>query len=329
MPYHHPPIPVDGSHVDDRDSTYDGSIAETSESLRSSIFHYEYENGRRYHAFREGSYAMPNDETEQARLDLQHHIFLLCLGGRLHLAPIRNPQRILDVGTGTGIWAIEFADEFPSAVVIGTDLSPIQPSFVPPNLKFYVDDFELPWDYDEQERFDYIHWRALSGSTNNWPRLYKQAYESLKPGGYIEVHEYDPVVYSEDDRNLLKAPWTKEWLMRLCEASARNGKPIDVGRHQRQLMHDTGFVDLTEKIVKVPIGQWARDPSLKEIGGFERLHVNESVEAHSLALFTRVLGYSYDQASILFSMVRNELNDRSLHLYTVYRFLVGRKPVDA
>ena len=37
---------------------------------------------------------------------------------------------------------MEFADEFPGAVVIGTDLSPIQPDFVPPNLKFYVDDFQ-------------------------------------------------------------------------------------------------------------------------------------------------------------------------------------------
>lgn len=35
---------------------------------------------------------------------------------------------MLDLGTGTGIWAIDFADEYPSANVIGTDLSPIQPT---------------------------------------------------------------------------------------------------------------------------------------------------------------------------------------------------------
>lgn len=29
-------------------------------------------------------------------------------GGELHLAPIgSNPQRILDLGTGTGIWAMD------------------------------------------------------------------------------------------------------------------------------------------------------------------------------------------------------------------------------
>ena len=32
----------------------------------------------------------------------------------------------------------DFAAEFPDAEVVGTDLSPIQPSFVPPNLKLQV-----------------------------------------------------------------------------------------------------------------------------------------------------------------------------------------------
>lgn len=61
-------------------------------------------------------------------MDLEHHIFLLLLDGELHLAPVKTPQRILDLGTGTGIWAIDVADKYPEASVIGTDLSPVQPS---------------------------------------------------------------------------------------------------------------------------------------------------------------------------------------------------------
>jgi len=51
---------------------------------------------------------LPNDEREQDRLDLQHHSFRVMLNGKLHLAPIKGANRVLDLATGTGIWAIEF-----------------------------------------------------------------------------------------------------------------------------------------------------------------------------------------------------------------------------
>lgn len=72
-------------------------------------------------------YMLPNDEREQDRLDLQHHSFRVMLNGKLGLAPIKSPNRVLDLATGTGIWAIEFAQENTESTVIGTDLSPIQP----------------------------------------------------------------------------------------------------------------------------------------------------------------------------------------------------------
>jgi methylase of polypeptide subunit release factors len=44
-------------------------------------------------------------------MDLVHHEYSLLLEGKLHLAPVDpNAQRVLDLGTGTGIWAIDFAE---------------------------------------------------------------------------------------------------------------------------------------------------------------------------------------------------------------------------
>jgi hypothetical protein len=101
----------EGIIVDDSssDAGYEtDSIASASTSLASSVRDYAFENGRRYHKFREGSYNFPNDDSEQDREDMKHAMMVNLCGQRLHFAPIGdNPQNILDMGTGTGIWAIE------------------------------------------------------------------------------------------------------------------------------------------------------------------------------------------------------------------------------
>ncbi len=102
-------------------------------SLKSSIYNYRREYGRTYHAYKEGEYWGPNDEQAQDNMDVGNHLYTLLMHGKIFKAPLtkeKPPRRVLDVGTGTGIWAIDFADEFPTSEVIGVDLSPIQPSFV-------------------------------------------------------------------------------------------------------------------------------------------------------------------------------------------------------
>jgi ubiquinone/menaquinone biosynthesis C-methylase UbiE len=53
--------------------------------------------------------------------------------GKLHSSPLKNRtiHNALDIGTGTGIWAIDFADVHPETQVLGIDLSPIQPNLRP------------------------------------------------------------------------------------------------------------------------------------------------------------------------------------------------------
>ena len=185
-----------GIEVDFSDSATDpgyesDALGSSSSSLSSSISDYKFENGRRYHRFREGAYNFPNDETEQDREDMKHALIVNLCGGRLHFANIgENPQNILDMGTGTGIWAIEsessvleearywtegrlmraVGDLYPGANILGVDLSPIQPEWVPPSVKFMVDDVESTW-LRPLNHYDYIHGRHLVTAIKNWPQL--------------------------------------------------------------------------------------------------------------------------------------------------------------
>ncbi|KAJ0313239.1 hypothetical protein COL516b_000170 [Colletotrichum fioriniae] len=77
-------------------------------------------------------YWAPNDEREKDRLDLVHNLYLLTFDYYLGTAPPTREDskvgRVLDVGTGTGLWAIEFGEDHPEAEVTGVDLSASQPS---------------------------------------------------------------------------------------------------------------------------------------------------------------------------------------------------------
>lgn len=48
-------------------------------------------------------YGLPVDEYELERIDMNHHKYTLLQNDKLFLAPLPpNPQKILDLGTGTG-----------------------------------------------------------------------------------------------------------------------------------------------------------------------------------------------------------------------------------
>ena len=68
-------------------------------------------------------------------------MFKLLLDNELTVTALSNSDlKILDVGCGTGIWAVDTGDKYQSATIVGVDESPIQPHWVPPNVQFEIDD---------------------------------------------------------------------------------------------------------------------------------------------------------------------------------------------
>lgn len=58
-------------------------------------------------------------------------------------------------------------------------IEPLPPKRVPPNVSFQVDDIEDEWTYETP--FDYIHSRYLAAAVRDWPRLVRQAFQSVDP----------------------------------------------------------------------------------------------------------------------------------------------------
>ncbi|KAL1968829.1 hypothetical protein VTN77DRAFT_1190 [Rasamsonia byssochlamydoides] len=323
----HGNIEADDNHSD-ADSAFAGSIGDASytSSISESVRNYKYENGRRYHAFKEGEHLLPNDECEQDRMDLAHHIYLMLTGGKLYLAPIVNPQRVLDLGTGTGIWAIDFADEHPNAFVIGNDLSPIQPRWVPPNLQFEVDDYESDWSYSQ--KFDFIHGREMEGMVKDFDRLFAQTYKFLKPGGWAEFQTIELNCFCDDDSRIKAQAWVT-WSNNLHEAARRFGKNMRTVRTWPERLKQAGFQNIQTAVFPLPFNPWPKDPKLKEIGRYQQLHMYEGLSSYSLRLYTSVLNWKKEEVDALLEDVRNVLKDRSCHIYTLVHFVYGQKPENA
>ena len=201
---------------DANDSGYDASdTASETTSVKSVAYRFRHENGRTYHNFSPLSYPFPNDEREQERLDFQHHIIYNLLHQRLYLSPVKEKQQVLDLGTGTGIWAIAFADRHPHAMVRGIDLSPIQPNLIPPNCEFMVDDFNKPW---EDKEYDFIFGRMLIGSISDSRQFLENVYRSLKPGGWLELQ--DVCTPMSDDNSISPESAYRHWVTNFRQAMA-------------------------------------------------------------------------------------------------------------
>ncbi|EKD21152.1 methyltransferase domain-containing protein [Drepanopeziza brunnea f. sp. 'multigermtubi' MB_m1] len=314
---------------DDYDSAYgDGgeSILNSTTSIASSIMKYREENGRTYHAYKDGSYTFPNDEEEQDRLDLQYHLFQLIFEGKLFTAPVPKDKilhRVLDVGTGTGIWAIDFGDEHPESSVLGVDLSPIQPQFAPPNVEFQIDDLEAPWTFSN--KFDLIYGRNMMGSFDNYPRFFEQAFANLNPGGFVELVDPTwPIKLNDgewpEDSALYK------WALLWAEAMAKMGRQADGPRYYKEQMIAAGFINVTETIHIIPNNRWPKDKRLKEIGMWQTENFKTGGESLSLAMFTRILGWTKQELQIFMAQVKAEYRNPRIHSYFEYIAVVGQKP---
>ncbi|KAM0506956.1 hypothetical protein D7B24_005444 [Verticillium nonalfalfae] len=300
----------------------DGSAS--TRSITSSVLNYRERHGRTWHSERtDTQYFLPNDSKQLECIDMTHRFLTILLDGKLLLAPLEpGAKRVLDVGTGTA-----FADAFPEAEVTGTDLSPTQPTWLPSNLSFEIDDCTRPWTW-EANTFDLVHMRLLFGAITDWPALFREAYRTARPGGWCQSCEAECLIRSDDDSITPDTAMVSSWSRLFVEGAEKFGRSFTVlsDELQRKGMQEAGFVDLHEVNFKVPIGDWPLDPKLAEVGQWVRLTMENDLEGYTLYMWKDVLGWDTDEYRTFLTSMKDEMRSRKLHGYMTVRYIYGRKP---
>lgn len=191
------------------------------------------------------------------------------------------------------------ADFHPSAHVIGTDLSPIQPLFVPPNCSFEIEDLNMEWTFP-MNHFDFIHARELFGCVRDWDTLLAEAFKHMKPGGYIEILEHSVVPISDDDTVNERSFFTL-WGKTVVELGEKSGKTFEIWKESKARLEYAGFEDVVETRYKWPMNGWPSPKhrthcndgnkswqKLRELGYWNQLRLHDGIESYMIRLLTSV-----------------------------------------
>ncbi|MGO8950535.1 MAG: class I SAM-dependent methyltransferase [Ktedonobacterales bacterium] len=208
--------------------------------------------GRRYVA--DAPYILPKDLGEINRLDLQHYMLRHFLRANF-LAPVRQPRDILDVGSGTGRWAIQMAQQFPGANVISLDIEApvVRQSAVlgtqPENCVFVEGDVLKGLAFPDAS-FDLIHQRLLMGAIPGqaWPSVTQELVRVTRPGGWVELVEAAPVPSNTPALAQLHA-WMRA-------ATQMRGLDITIGSRIGDLLSRAGLRQVVYQELPIPIGPY-------------------------------------------------------------------------
>ncbi|VTT66216.1 unnamed protein product [Fusarium fujikuroi] len=261
------------------------------------------------------------DEAELDRIDMCHAKYCALIGKNRYLAPLEKPQRILDLGCGTGIWSIEMAEEFPSAEVIGTDVAPTQPDWVPPNCHFEVDDIEREWTWKE-DSFDFVYARDLLLAIRDWPALIDQTYTG---GGWVEFQAIVGVLGCDDD-SIPEDSYLRKFSTMMEQGSAKFGASLTDPMRWKGWLEERGYQNVTERVFKLPFNPWPKDPRMKLLGAWEMENLLSGLEAMVTRMFQKGLGWTDAEVTVVLAFLRKEIKNLRMHGYWPYYVVYAQKP---
>ena len=298
---------------------------DSSRTLYAEEVEFVTENGREY----VGDYFQPVDQTEQTRQYVMHQVYLKLFDLSLTTVPLDGPTYILDIGTGVGEWAIGIAEKYPDCEVFGTDIAPIQPTHqVPFNVEFHIENAEDEW-IRPADTVDLVHIRNMAGAISDWRFVYQQAYNCIRPGGWLEVLDFDDYHADNNFMSFYPPGSPMHTLERgIQEAGQKAGRPFGIQHMNPDLLSEAGFVDINEAVHDLGIGP--RESS--SYGNFWLFCYVTGIETFCLRLLTSVLGWEADYVRDLCTKAAQETRELSENptkdgFAVKLRVLTARKPL--
>ena len=91
----------------------------------------------------------------------------------------------------------------------------------------------------------------MSGSIGDWTTCYQQALANLRPGGWLEIQEFEVWFYSQRPDGLPNDSSITRWQQLIEEGSSGLGRPLNYAARFTRHLEEAGFVDIHVQIVKV------------------------------------------------------------------------------
>ncbi|KAJ7265989.1 S-adenosyl-L-methionine-dependent methyltransferase [Mycena haematopus] len=197
------------------------------------------------------------------RLDELHLAFTKYFGGKL--CPISldemRPTRILELGCGSGAWAIQAATQFPAAQILAVDRSPLPNRYIPPNLIFQIADLSKAVDFGP-DKFDLVHARFVLSHVSNGQDAFRRFARLIRPGGLLLAEDLDMLSWAET-----AGPASRLFISTLKPTFDERGADMEFGKKISDMMSSLGdFHDVQCQKITMPFSGTGPDAALNDLG---------------------------------------------------------------
>jgi hypothetical protein len=147
----------------------------------------------------------------------------------------------------------------------------------------------------------------------------------LRPGGWLEIQEVYHYPISLNKTMPPDHPVAQYWSL-IYEGLGELGVNFHAVTGLADTMRDSGYINVTERVLQIPLGTWAKNKVLKTVGLYWRTILMDGIQAIALGPLTRGCRWNREQVELFLIQVRKAYHDNSCLMYMPLHIIYGQKP---